>query len=374
MRTIERSKEHLDPAQMDWPPVSVVLSVCDGEDRLPGAVSHILDQDYPGRFELVIALAPSRDHTGQVARDLAATDARVRLVPNPNGGTARGLNAAVTAARFGLIARLDESARPGRGYLRRAVWELEETGAGFAGGPLVPEGTTPLAAAVAHTLTGRIGLGDTREGPSIEAGAGPVETVGMGVYRRHTHDQLGGYNETFLQLADWEFHRRIREVGGTVWSTPDLRAPTRTCGSLGALARESYRGGRWRHAAGRRHPGTYRLRHLAAPVALAAALVSIAVGVAGLVAELPGAAIAGLGVPVLCLLGVVVGSLTTGSGLAGRSRLWRPLVVVTMQVSWGAGFLAGPPVPGRDPVLLRPLRNPERPRHRFPLTKSPTRP
>ena len=80
---------------MEYPPVSVVMPVRNEERHLAEAVRHVLGQDYPGEFELVLAVGPSADRTGQIARDLAAAQPRLTVVPNPTGQIPAALNAAV---------------------------------------------------------------------------------------------------------------------------------------------------------------------------------------------------------------------------------------------------------------------------------------
>src|SRR4051812_37752508 len=90
----------------DWPAVSVVLPVLNEERHLRSAVSSVLDQDYPGELEVVLAMGPSKDGSEAVAVELAS-DTRVRVVRNPTGRTPNGLNLAVAASRFPIVARLD---------------------------------------------------------------------------------------------------------------------------------------------------------------------------------------------------------------------------------------------------------------------------
>src|SRR5699024_9023474 len=66
-----------------WPDVSVVMPVLNEEQHLAEAVGGVLEQDYPGRLELVLVLGPSHDRTDGIAADLAAADDRVRIVGNP---------------------------------------------------------------------------------------------------------------------------------------------------------------------------------------------------------------------------------------------------------------------------------------------------
>src|SRR5882672_10112899 len=96
--TIEPEPAGSPPAARRWPSVSVIMPVLNEERHLAEAVRHILDQDYPGDLELVIALGPSKDRTDRIAAELAAADSRVRTVPNPSGRTPSALNAAIGAS------------------------------------------------------------------------------------------------------------------------------------------------------------------------------------------------------------------------------------------------------------------------------------
>src|SRR5687767_12642803 len=111
----------------DFPGVSVVMPVLNEEHHLETAVDHVLTQDYPGDLELVMALGPSHDRTGQVAADIVASDARIRSVINATGATGSGLNLAIRAARHDIIVRVDGHAMLPRDYVRVAVETLQRT-------------------------------------------------------------------------------------------------------------------------------------------------------------------------------------------------------------------------------------------------------
>ena len=82
-------------------PVSVVLPVLNEARYLRAAVGSILDQDYAGDIEVVLALGPSKDSSNKVAADIASKDSRVSVVHNPSGRTPTGLNLALAQTRFG---------------------------------------------------------------------------------------------------------------------------------------------------------------------------------------------------------------------------------------------------------------------------------
>ena len=322
-------------APRDWPPVSVIMPVRDEERHLADAVARVLDQDYPAEMEVILAVGPSRDRTAEIAAELA-TDPRVRIIDNPGGHTPNGLNAAIAAVRHAIVVRVDGHGLLSAGYIRRAVDILQRTGAGNVGGIMRAEGQTDFERAVARAMTSPLGIGGARF--HLGGKAGPAESVYLGVFRREVLERLGGYDEHFARAQDWELNYRIRQAGETVWFTPDLVVTYRPRHSLGALARQFFQTGQWRREVVRRHPDTANMRYLTAPVATA----SLAAGIAaGLVAAAGGPDRLALGwlAPAGYAVGILTASLVEGRGLPPRARAWLPVVLATMHMTWGTGFI-----------------------------------
>jgi glycosyltransferase involved in cell wall biosynthesis len=80
------------------PAVSVILPILNEERDLAQCISAILKQDYSGDLEIILALGPSSDNTNKIAKQLAESDLRIKLVSNPTGKTAAALNLAIAAA------------------------------------------------------------------------------------------------------------------------------------------------------------------------------------------------------------------------------------------------------------------------------------
>jgi succinoglycan biosynthesis protein ExoA len=328
------------------PAVSVVMPVRNEEKHLADSVARVLAQDYPGGFELVLAVGPSRDRTEQIARDLAAADSRITVVPNPSGKISSAMNAAITAARHGVITRIDGHALLPEGYLTTAVRTLLRTGAADVGGVMAAEGTTAFQRAVAWAMTSPAGVGAAANHTGGEAG--PADTVYLGVYRREAIEKVGGYDETMIVAEDWELNYRIRAAGGLIWFTPDLRVTYRPRASLRELARQHFRYGRWRRVVARRYPETVNLRYLAAPAAAALNLFGCGLGILGLgswaggaSADLPWAT-AGFVIPAVYLLGVTTVAALFARGVPSGVRARIPLVLAVMHMCWGAGYLTSP--------------------------------
>lgn len=321
--------------------VSVVMPVLNEERHLRHSVERILDQRGVDDLEVVIAVGPSRDRTMDVARELAAADPRVRVVDNPTGKTPAGLNAAIAVSTGQVVVRVDGHAMIPADYVATGVKALHETNADNVGGIMAAEGTTDWERAVARAMTSVFGVG----GASFHVGGepGPALTVYLGCFRRSALDRVGGYDESMERAQDWEMNLRIRQSGGTVWFTPDMRVTYRPRPTARALARQYFDYGRWRREVARRHPETVSIRYLAAPVAVA---VMAAGAVMGLLGALVGPSwllvgfIAPAGYVMANLAASVLTALRTPR-LSVASALRLPLAYATMHLAWGAGFLRG---------------------------------
>ncbi|MFG2865131.1 glycosyltransferase family 2 protein [Streptomyces sioyaensis] len=329
--------------QQQPPAVSVIMPVLDEERHLRNSVRHILEQEYAGEMEVVIALGPSADRTDEIAAELVAEDPRVHTVPNPTGRTPAALNAAIKASRHPIVVRVDGHGMLSRNYIATAVRLLEETGAANVGGIMHAEGENAWEDAVAAAMTSKIGVGNA----AFHTGgqAGPAETVYLGVFRREALEQQGGYNEEFIRAQDWELNFRIREAGGAIWFSPELKVQYRPRPSVRALAKQYKDYGKWRHVVARYHAGSINLRYLAPPTAVCA----IAAGLVAGAAVTPWALI----VPGGYLAAIVAGSVPAGKGLSPKARLQIPLALATMHMAWGVGFLTSPRSLARKVIASR---------------------
>ncbi|MFJ3304943.1 glycosyltransferase family 2 protein [Streptomyces sp. NPDC086549] len=330
------------------PAVSVIMPVLNEERHLRGAVQAILAQEYAGEMEVVIALGPSTDRTDEIAAELVRETApnknkRVHTVPNPTGRTPAALNAAIKASRHPVVVRVDGHGMLSPNYIATAVRLLEETGAQNVGGIMHAEGENDWEHAVAAAMTSKIGVGNAAFHTGGEAG--PAETVYLGVFRREALERQGGYNEEFIRAQDWELNFRIREAGGLIWFSPELKVSYRPRPSVKALAKQYKDYGRWRHVVARYHEGSINLRYLAPPAAVCAIAAGIVIG----------AALTPLGfaIPGGYLAAIVAGSVPAGKGLPSKARLQIPVALATMHMSWGWGFLTSPKSLARKVIASR---------------------
>jgi hypothetical protein len=106
----------LDKSQRSVPRVSVVMGVRNGERFIRRAIESILGQTLAD-FEFIIIDDASTDRTGDICREYASSDSRIRLLSNEvNLGLAASLNRGIRESSGMYIARMDadDASRPER--------------------------------------------------------------------------------------------------------------------------------------------------------------------------------------------------------------------------------------------------------------------
>lgn len=314
------SVESVNPrAENSLDGVSFIMPVRDDAEHLSAAVISVLSQSLDRKWELIIAVAPSQDDSEVVAlslRDLHPN--AIRIVANPEGGTSQGLNAAIAASSFETLIRVDAHCVLHRDYAQIAVHLLESLGVANAGGIMQAAGKTQFQKAVAYAYNKRIGLG----GGAFHSGgeSGPVDTVYLGCFRKSWVETVGGFDSRWTRGQDWELNKRIRLAGGTIWFDPRLVVTYIPRAKWRALVFQFYKTGYWRGALTRDDPASASLRYWIPPLLLVS---SVAV------------------VPLVLYLTFVVLCGIFATGLSATSKLWLMVVLPSIHLSWGFGFLQG---------------------------------
>ena len=310
--------------------ISVILPVLNEEKYLEDAVTAILAQQYDGKIEVILAVAPSVDRTSEIAQRLHINDPRVVIVDNPTGRTAAGLNLAIAASQYSIIVRVDGHANIPKNYCHLVSEVLESTGAVNVGGVMAAEGQSLFERSVARAMRSPLGVGASRF--HTGGGAGEVDTVYLGAFRKEALLAVGGFDERFTRAQDWELNFRLRQEGGVVYFDPRLIVTYRPRSTVKALAKQYFEYGRWRRVVSRRHQGTINYRYLAPPFTVVATTLSLLLG--WLVSSL-------LFIPAL----VYAVFILIASAVIGKSMgeiLCLPTILLTMHISWGLGFLTSP--------------------------------
>ncbi len=320
-------------AAHDLPFVTVVMPIRNEEAFIARSLGAVLAQDYPpDKVEVLIADGMSDDHTAEVIHSLPNSE-RVRIIPNPDRIQAAGLNLAMKQARGEYVIRVDGHTIIAPDYVRCCVEALQATGAHNVGGPMDPVGLTPMGKAIAAAGKSPFAVPSAFH---VSQTAQFTDTVYMGAWPKQVLDAVGYFDSGYAINEDYELNVRIRQAGGQIYLSPDIRCAYYGRQTLGALTRQYYRYGKGKVATLRKHPGSLKSRHLVAPLFVA----GLAVGCL-LSLIFPWAR-------VLWLAGIVAyaaAALLFSYRIASKTDmrlLWRlPLVFAAMHLTWGAGFWVG---------------------------------
>lgn len=331
------------PVPPDGSGVTFVMPVLNEVAYLERAVASVLTQEHEGPSEVILALGPSSDGTTELARRLAGTDPRVRLVDNPAADIPVGLNLAIHAGRYPTIVRVDAHSELEPGYTARALATLARTRAANVGGVMRADGRTPFQRAVAAAYNSPIGLG----GGAYHSGGeeGPAESAYLGVMRRTVLTEVGCFDESIRRGEDWELNLRIRRHGYRVWFDPALSVTYWPRESWRRLTQQFRSTGTWRGELVRRYGRRNSLRFFAPPVLVVAVLAAAVAAVLLLTGAVsgPGAVVAALAtLPTLAYVALIIAVAFRPRPRRGlRERLWTVAVLPTMHMAWGLGFLLG---------------------------------
>jgi len=198
---------------MTAPRVSVVMSVYNGEARLPVTLDALLSQTM-SNFELIAVDDGSTDGTRAVLDDYALRDARIRVLAQPNSGLTRALIRGCAEARAPLIAREDcgDRSRPDR--LRRQAEVFDAR----------PEAVLCACSVDVFAPDGEVMYTSTRDGARVRESLlrdSLDRIVGLpahpsAMFRTDAYHRAGCYREEFYFAQDLDLWIRLAPLGEIV--------------------------------------------------------------------------------------------------------------------------------------------------------------
>jgi glycosyltransferase involved in cell wall biosynthesis len=114
-----------EPSQRSAPQISILLPAFDAEHTLAAALASVRRQTLAS-WECVVVDDGSRDKTAEIARAVAHSDARVRVISRAHAGIVSALQAGLAECRAPLIARMDADDLMSRRRLELQCRALEQ--------------------------------------------------------------------------------------------------------------------------------------------------------------------------------------------------------------------------------------------------------
>ncbi len=326
---------HIPPYSSE-PTVSVLLPILNEERTIERCLDAILAQNYAAnKLEILVIDGGSTDETPELVQQYVECDPRIWLLANPERLQAHALNIGVAAANSEIIVRVDGHTLIAPDYVQQCVRllsELADQDVVNVGGLMRPVGETPIGCAIAAAGSSAFGV-PTAFHHSAQAQF--VDTVYLGAWPRALFAQIGRFNPAVNVNEDYEFNFRTRQAGGKLYLSPDIHSTYICRQTYRELARQYFRYGRQKIEMLRCYPTSLKIRHLAAPV---------------FVAALIGLPILAMWASFFWLLWLLVIAVYVGASAYASKRasakssasLWRIMQAFgVMHIFWGAGFWRG---------------------------------
>ena len=256
--------------------ILVVIPTLNEADSIERALSDLaLDLPATATTTFVVADGGSTDGTAEIVARLMRRRADLHLLPNPKRIQGAAVNLA--ARQFGegmdVLIRCDAHASYPRGYVRKLLESLEQSGAGAVVVPMDSIGDTCMRRAIAWVSDTPIGSGGSAHRGGHASGF--VDHGHHAAFRMASFVQAGGYDESFSHNEDAELDCRQRALGTRIFLDASIRVGYQPRGTLGGLWRQYLAYGRGRSRTVRKHPGSLRARQLAVPMHLALCTVAL---------------------------------------------------------------------------------------------------
>jgi len=323
----------LDQADLSLPErplVSIVIPTQNNERHIAPLLDSLDVQTYgPESLEIYVVDSESTDRTLQIVKAFPSRFARLDLIDRPGRDPAVGMNQAMRGAIGHCWLVIDASGDVDPDFVEQSVSALRRTAAACVGGAVETIGEGFVGSAIAAAVASPFGAG-----PSVSRDIfdeEDVDTVSFGCYHRKVWDLVGEFEDA---AGEDGYAARVLQAGGRIVHVPGIRGSYYPSQTFDALARQYFRLGAAKGAA-------FSSGRVTQPRDF-----------------IPSAAL--IGAPLLFLLSrrfkparwaaraagsVYFSKGFKAAGMAAEGRGANTLVtfaaMVTMQVTYGAGFIKG---------------------------------
>lgn len=245
------------------PFVSIVMPIRNEADFIERTIRSILENDYPtDKLEVIVADGISTDETQQVVQQIAASDARVKLIENTGKIVSTGLNKALRQIKGDIFIRIDGHCEIPPHFIKTSVQKLlANPQAWVAGGYWKTVSQGVVGQAISAATQSRVGVGNARH--RLGNYEGWVDTLPYGAHHKWVLDRIGYFDEQLVRNQDDEFNMRIHLGGGKIWLSSEIWSTYYARSSLKKLWRQYFQYGFWRIRTIQKHRRPATVRQLA---------------------------------------------------------------------------------------------------------------
>jgi len=262
--------------------VSIIIPCLNEERNIRPCLESLASQDYPGDFEIIVVDNGSDDKTREIVGDLSNSHPRIRLVLEPEKGTASARNAGVRSAAHDFLAFVDADCESPGGWLSTLVRgyeaaKIRDPGIIAVGGRnIAPGDAGPFVRAIEIALDSYIGSYVSIQGRQYPR-AVLVSNLSMSnaLFEKEKIVEVGGFDESLRSEAeDADINFRLAEAGYRFLFIPESFVWHRLRSSPRLWLKNMFRYGKGRTRLLKRHPKMWTV-HFALPLVFILAMGSI---------------------------------------------------------------------------------------------------
>lgn len=240
-------------------PVSILVPIRNEAAYIERCLDAIVAQDH-AHITCWVIDGMSEDATREKMAPYLDKYDWLHCLDNPEQTAPHAMNYGLDKAEGDVIIRVDGHCEIAPNYVSTCLRLFNETGADCVGGPLVSQGDTPRAEAIAMAMSTPFGVGNALFRYSQKPAW--VDTLAFGAYRKSVFETIGRFNPELTRNQDDEFNYRLRAAGCKIYLSPEIQAVYYTRGSYRKLWKQYHGYGFWKIRVMQDHPGSTQVRHL----------------------------------------------------------------------------------------------------------------
>lgn len=257
------------------PPLVSIVVPCRNEIKFIGDFFENIDEltKPENGYEIILVDGMSDDGTRERILNYAQLRPEIQIVENPQKFTPHGLNLGIKHSRGNIIIRMDIHTKYEKDYIIKSIEKLVQTNADNVGGPwkAFENKSSLITNAISASFSSPFAIGVAKN--HNERFEGEVDSVYLGCWKKGTFQKFGLFDEDFIRNQDGEHNFRIRQSGGKVWQSPEIKSWYNPRKTLKELFLQYFQYGFWRVLTLKKYKKTATLRQLVPPLFVASILI-----------------------------------------------------------------------------------------------------
>jgi len=227
--------------------VSILLVVRNAQNYIKNSIYSVINQGLDkNEYEVLIIDGMSSDNTKQIAQEILEKEKiNYKIIENPQLNLASGWNLGIKNAEGEYVIRPDAHSELLFGYIKNGIKKLEQNPklAGV-GGILITKANSFLGEMIAKVLSNPIGVGASLFRVGVKKDT-ISDTAVYAVYRKKIIEKVGLFNENLIRNQDIDLHKRIKELGYELLTSPEMKAVYYSRTNIKKFLKQAFDNGFW---------------------------------------------------------------------------------------------------------------------------------